>query len=485
MRIRGLCYITCAIASAVALVGAVEADSNGMICPDDGSGACYSQEFVPTEEFQQVKPGQNLPPGVHVRLNFETGVREAKLLAPEGADDDEDSTAVVVVPGGESVTVETSEEDDAGASQDTDSFTAEEEQQDRNIWGQFSYSHKPNPHISLSDHEDFESTLAYALSAGKVPEDDSTAESATVPPTSSELAEAATDSEGPYAVLLTALRTIEDYAHEIDFGIKLADPETVTDFLAILGSHPHAPVRALAARVIGSSLRNNAPALDIAAPARVVSYLLSALESENDAEVRKRIMFALASSIHGRFGRQEFWSQNGGEILRRKFYTDGVGEDYMGRCGTFVEDSFVNSESESSSASQASNEIQKEMGLWCAAFQDALSQDNISSTDARDKIFSALSAIKSKYPTYCPVQDSFRAWIAAKVDQRAALKQRYRSDAGAAEKADELPNSGLATRDEDGEVSGAEMGFLDKLFVSRHSLFGNPKAMRKAFDDEL
>ncbi|UJR31461.1 hypothetical protein I4U23_018951 [Adineta vaga] len=38
------------------------------------------EEFVPTNEWQIVKEGQAIPPGLHVRLNLQTGAREAKLL---------------------------------------------------------------------------------------------------------------------------------------------------------------------------------------------------------------------------------------------------------------------------------------------------------------------------------------------------------------------------------------------------------------------
>ena len=44
--------------------------------------------FVPTREWQVVEEGQSIPPGLHVRMNLQTGLKEAKLLD----DDDEDKT---------------------------------------------------------------------------------------------------------------------------------------------------------------------------------------------------------------------------------------------------------------------------------------------------------------------------------------------------------------------------------------------------------
>ena len=39
--------------------------------------------FVPTREWQVVDDGQSIPPGLHIRMNLETGVKEAKLLDPD------------------------------------------------------------------------------------------------------------------------------------------------------------------------------------------------------------------------------------------------------------------------------------------------------------------------------------------------------------------------------------------------------------------
>lgn len=39
--------------------------------------------FVPTSEWQVVREGQHIPPGLHVRMNLQTGLKEAKLLDRE------------------------------------------------------------------------------------------------------------------------------------------------------------------------------------------------------------------------------------------------------------------------------------------------------------------------------------------------------------------------------------------------------------------
>lgn len=39
-----------------------------------------NEKFIPTHEWQVIKKNQAIPAGLHVRMNFQTGIREAKLL---------------------------------------------------------------------------------------------------------------------------------------------------------------------------------------------------------------------------------------------------------------------------------------------------------------------------------------------------------------------------------------------------------------------
>lgn len=53
-----------------------------MICTTDIPPACWPKVFEPTDEFQIVHEGQEIPPGLHVRLDVNTGKREAKINDP-------------------------------------------------------------------------------------------------------------------------------------------------------------------------------------------------------------------------------------------------------------------------------------------------------------------------------------------------------------------------------------------------------------------
>ncbi|KAI0385863.1 hypothetical protein F5Y04DRAFT_158773 [Hypomontagnella monticulosa] len=54
-----------------------------LICHTDNPAECYPKVFSATEEFQVVREDQDLPPGLHVQLDIQTGQKRAKLYNPE------------------------------------------------------------------------------------------------------------------------------------------------------------------------------------------------------------------------------------------------------------------------------------------------------------------------------------------------------------------------------------------------------------------
>ncbi|KAI0191763.1 nucleotide exchange factor SIL1 [Xylaria flabelliformis] len=64
-----------------------------LICHTDNPAECYPKVFSPTEEFQVVHDDQDLPPGLHVQLDVQTGRKQAKLYNP-----DEENPALAGLP---------------------------------------------------------------------------------------------------------------------------------------------------------------------------------------------------------------------------------------------------------------------------------------------------------------------------------------------------------------------------------------------------
>jgi nucleotide exchange factor SIL1 len=54
-----------------------------LICHTSDPKDCYPRLFVPTDEFQTVHEDQELPNGLHIRLNVWTGQKEAKINVPD------------------------------------------------------------------------------------------------------------------------------------------------------------------------------------------------------------------------------------------------------------------------------------------------------------------------------------------------------------------------------------------------------------------
>ncbi|KKA27303.1 hypothetical protein TD95_003996 [Thielaviopsis punctulata] len=69
--------------------------TSSLICHTGNPAECYPKVFEPTDEFQAVREDQDLPPGLHVRMNIYTGLKEAKIYHPE-EDTDAGSSAVAV-----------------------------------------------------------------------------------------------------------------------------------------------------------------------------------------------------------------------------------------------------------------------------------------------------------------------------------------------------------------------------------------------------
>ncbi|KAI6246923.1 Nucleotide exchange factor SIL1 [Erysiphe necator] len=78
-------HVTCSAGSSQ-----TSATDLNLSCSPMNSTDCYPRIFQPTLKFQKVRDGQELPPGLHVRMNIYTGEKEARLNIPMT---EEDNTA--------------------------------------------------------------------------------------------------------------------------------------------------------------------------------------------------------------------------------------------------------------------------------------------------------------------------------------------------------------------------------------------------------
>jgi nucleotide exchange factor SIL1 len=83
----------CSLTSAASPPASSPAAQPELICHTDNPAECYLKVFSPTEEFQVVYDDQDLPPGLHVQLDVQTGQKQAKLYNP-----DEENPALAGLP---------------------------------------------------------------------------------------------------------------------------------------------------------------------------------------------------------------------------------------------------------------------------------------------------------------------------------------------------------------------------------------------------
>ncbi|CAL3966334.1 hypothetical protein PZA11_003018 [Diplocarpon coronariae] len=86
-----LCLSLSVVARAVSPPSVSPKADADLICSTSDPKDCYPHTFRPTKYFQPVREGQNIPPGLHVRMNIWSGLKEARLNIPmegeEGAVD--------------------------------------------------------------------------------------------------------------------------------------------------------------------------------------------------------------------------------------------------------------------------------------------------------------------------------------------------------------------------------------------------------------
>ncbi|KAF4452292.1 Nucleotide exchange factor SIL1 [Fusarium albosuccineum] len=80
--------VTCIFAAPAAALSSQPSPSAEveLICHTDNPQDCYPRVFQPTDEFQIVHDDQELPNGLHVRMNVWTGKKEAKINVPDESD---------------------------------------------------------------------------------------------------------------------------------------------------------------------------------------------------------------------------------------------------------------------------------------------------------------------------------------------------------------------------------------------------------------
>ncbi|KAG5919330.1 hypothetical protein E4U42_006551 [Claviceps africana] len=196
-----------------------------LICHTSNPDECYPRIFQPTDEFQIIHDDQEIPKGLHVRLNMSTGKKEAKINVPDEKDPSleglpVDHAMVVVEP-----------------------EAPPEEPQPKIPKGAPEY--EPVGKVKGPEHESGPFYRGLDMLKGKAVEADG-------------------------AAFDDALELLEDLAHDLYYGLKIAeDADAVRALFCLMSSRqqeavserPGPPRDQQAAAILAGALQNNPTAL--------------------------------------------------------------------------------------------------------------------------------------------------------------------------------------------------------------------------------
>ena len=232
--------------------------STNLICHTSNPADCYPVVFSPTKGFQIVHDDQSIPPGLHVRMNLATGLKEARLNVPEG--DQGDESAIVVIDNA------SSEEETLG-----------------NLDG-----HPPS--IALQDPgQEYDTFWQQKLSEAPAPGNDIS--------TFKSLTSALVDAENPSATA-ARLNALTEAVHDIEWGLALAEDYVLTARILELirsdSTDGDLDAKSAAALTLGTALQNNDKARDTFIAncqqhdVEPTELMLSELEAVHEAHVSGR-----------------------------------------------------------------------------------------------------------------------------------------------------------------------------------------------------
>lgn len=204
----------------VATTPALADSKPDLICLTSDPKECYPRIFQPTDEFQIVHDDQELPKGLHVRLNIWTGKKEAKINVPG-----EDDPALEGLPVDQAIVV------------------VEPQQPDAPRVPKGAPEYEPVGKVKEPPQHESESfvSIMKTLGNGVIPDNHAFDE---------------------------ALEGLEELSHDIYYGLKITEDSEVVGALFCLmadqkasASEGFTPRDQQAASILAGALQNNPPAL--------------------------------------------------------------------------------------------------------------------------------------------------------------------------------------------------------------------------------
>lgn len=388
-----------------------------LICPTSDANDCYPLIFEATNEFQPIREGQQIPAGLHVRMNIETGAQEARIMQEEG---DKPSELAVV-------------EDKADADKDTNKDADKEtELKIQEALENYKKQQKEFIRSKVSDSElqDFASSIAELEAFGEGA-DISRAEK--------------------------ALDTLIELSHDIEFGARLThNPRSFAALphLALLVDDTNLQEKAY--RIMGSTLRNNPEAVSNVLslqPRLFAENLFDVLTSpDTPAVVQKRVLGVIQALATDKTFAYEFFNSHsshhssGFNVLVYLF--PKTAKDVQQRIVNILEDlSLVDNKLSNGDKESIEASVRPENKV-SAMLQRMLMEGKASSEDQFKLLFGSLSTLHRD--SQLQPQKDFVVWLSEEVEKR---------------------RNGIRERDH--LYSSTDEAFDEAMLEARHEVFGN------------
>lgn len=369
-----------------------------VICHDE---LCYPKVFVPTHEFQTVYDDQEVPPGLHYRMDVTTGVKTAKINVPNTPEEEESMQAVEIDPSTGSAST--------GAIVPVDSDVTDEAPQSAESDAPQVNLKFDSPEPTFDTPEPIESVRPHPQHASESPE-------------FSQLRDAL--QHHPHLSpedLSATLTQLSELAHELYWGVQISTPGPLVALIQILTTYLDNDLRAQAAIVLGSAMSNNPTAIKGCGEAGIVEMFLRILgeerigtdeEKAKEQNVKLRVLFALDKAVKSHGTKSQFLKNGGIKTLERLFDNSNTTPAVKGRIAVFLDDNFLNRDMVKEKDLESKTATKKVVGLdgFCDRFERALVEGK--SGDMRGKVLAAYVGIVENGKGGCGEGgNDFKKWL--------------------------------------------------------------------------
>jgi len=241
--------------------------------------------FVPTNEWQEIKPGQAIPQGLHVRMDMQTGKKEARLMQDEETKEQREQRIL------ESIKNIKDDLKDSPKVQGTG----------KTKWRSMEEIKQEMKDIDLKVTEDYLSMK--------------------------ELLEGL-DQEKEEANQVAALEELEFHVHQYDNAIDFLQLNGITRGVLPALNSTSVEVKRAGSLLLGGAAQSHPEVQAAAIRAGVLPLLLRLVHLDGDARVAARALYALSSLLRSSYaGQQEFLAQGGLAVLASALTDEAAGRE--------------------------------------------------------------------------------------------------------------------------------------------------------------